>query len=86
MGGGFHKFSALGTGGHRLSVLGGGHRGSGGHQRTHSDPGNSKAKMGMLIIHGPGQDMLDLLVAANIAAFMKRLEGWAKERNAIGGF
>ena len=42
--------------------------------------------MGMLIVHGPGQEMLDLVVAANMAAFVKRWEGWAKERSALGGF
>lgn len=30
-----------------------------------------KAKLGMLIVHGPGQEMLDLIVAANIARLFR---------------
>ena len=33
----------------------------------------SKAKLGMLIVHGPGQEMLDLIVAANIARLFRGL-------------
>lgn len=35
-----------------------------------------KAKLGMLIVHGPGQDMLDLLVAANMVTLLKKWETW----------
>ena len=45
----------------------------------------TKAKMGMLIVHGPGQEMMDLLVAANMVAFLRRWESWEKERRAMGG-
>jgi hypothetical protein len=45
----------------------------GGHHRLSSSHEKAKAKMGMLIVHGPGQDMLDLLVAANIARQFREL-------------
>ncbi|KAI5813808.1 hypothetical protein BZA77DRAFT_320364 [Pyronema omphalodes] len=35
----------------------------------------SKAKLGMLIVHGPGQDMLDLVVAANLGRVWRTLVG-----------
>jgi len=62
-----------------------------GHKRAVSAPdsggaGKVKAKMGMLIIHGMGQDMMDLLVAANISAFLRRWNQWGKERVALGGW
>ena len=48
------------------------------------DDGRMKAKLGMLIVHGPGLDMLDLLVAANLVAIFRRWEGWGKEGRAVG--
>jgi hypothetical protein len=58
-----------------------------GHRRSlsKSDDGKqkTKAKLGMLIVHGPGQEMLDLLVAANMVAFLKRLESWGKGRPGL---
>ncbi len=62
-----------------------------GHKRAVSAPdsggaGKVKAKMGMLIIHGMGQDMMDLLVAANMSAFLRRWNHWGKERVALGGW
>jgi hypothetical protein len=50
------------------------------------DENSLKAKMGMIIVHGPGQEMIDLLIAANLAAFVKRWDGWGKERAALGGW
>jgi len=44
-----------------------------GHHVHHRQSSDEKAKMGMLIVHGPGQDMLDLLVAANIARQFREL-------------
>jgi hypothetical protein len=32
----------------------------------------TKAKIGMLIVHGSGQEMLDLLVATNLAVVLRR--------------
>ncbi|KAA8906519.1 hypothetical protein FN846DRAFT_906979 [Sphaerosporella brunnea] len=61
-----------------------------GHKRSLSAPiddeNSLKAKMGMIVVHGPGQEMLDLLIAANMAAFVRRWDGWGRERAALGGW
>ncbi|KAG0632961.1 hypothetical protein HOY80DRAFT_1013230 [Tuber brumale] len=46
---------------------------------------SSKSKLGMLVCHSDGLYMMDLLVAANMAVFWKRWEGWALEKSALGG-
>lgn len=58
------------------------------HRRTLSDSGGGrekygkiKAKMGMLVVHSPGQEFLDLLVTANMVAFLQRWDTWGIEQD-----
>lgn len=43
-----------------------------------------KGVLGMLIVHGVGLEILDLVVAANFVALMKRWDKWGRERRAVG--
>ncbi|KAF8465940.1 hypothetical protein BDZ91DRAFT_725988 [Kalaharituber pfeilii] len=42
------------------------------------------AKMATFVVHNAGMEMLDLLVAANVALFWRKWEGWVGERVAVG--
>ncbi|KAI5806300.1 hypothetical protein EDC01DRAFT_785761 [Geopyxis carbonaria] len=93
-GGRFLKCKYYGAGAERSTLLSVAElkSGGGGHRRAKSatdmDDGSGrgkKGKLGMLIVHGPGQEVLDLVVAANMAACLGRWEGWGRERGAVGG-
>lgn len=51
-------------------------------KRTKTKAENSE--LGMLIVHGMGLEMLDLVVASNLVALMRKWDKWAKERRAVG--
>lgn len=41
--------------------------------------------IGMLVVHGCGFDMMDLLVASNFAVLARKMEKWQKEHRPFGG-
>ena len=48
------------------------------------EPAGAKSKMGTLVVHNVGMEMLDLVVAANVGMFWRKWEGWVGERGALG--
>ncbi|KAL7275842.1 hypothetical protein RUND412_001187 [Rhizina undulata] len=46
---------------------------------------SEKAKLATMVVHADGLQMVDLLIAANMAVFWRRWEGWSRERAALGG-
>lgn len=60
---------------------------SGGGQAEDMGPdefAGAKSKMGTLVVHNVGMEMLDLVVAANVGMFWRKWEGWVGERGALG--
>ncbi|RPB25541.1 hypothetical protein L211DRAFT_87801 [Terfezia boudieri ATCC MYA-4762] len=43
-----------------------------------------KAKMGTIVVHNVGMEMLDLVISANVGLFWRKWERWVGERGALG--
>ncbi|TGZ80131.1 hypothetical protein EX30DRAFT_396461 [Ascodesmis nigricans] len=77
-----HREGLLGHHHHKKSKHNDGGGGGGG-----EGGGNGYEKngvLGMMIVHGVGFEMLDLLVAANFVALARKWDKWERERKAVG--